>query len=229
MKMEFVRQESNSQLLLRNIPQKFSCHYFLLASSCWPTSSWPISSWPTLCWPTFSTRLDCITTYWHWANYIYHKIYCVILSSTKTKVFFDHITRRNGLEKTKLEGMVTRNRIRCKPWQRWDKDITDVFRTVTAAGRIAGERRPFCNEIWRRGYANLKKLSVCCCSYLGETELALQEHGQTFGRCWQTRVNLRHSTQVSVEKWHSQFGFHKNEKYIQLMELHWTLLNRIKI
>ena len=64
--------------------------------------------------------------------------------------YFGHVTRHNGLAKTIMQGMVAGKRSRGKPRQRWEKDITDTFGTMTAASRVAedsfavasGQRRP---------------------------------------------------------------------------------------
>ena len=40
--------------------------------------------------------------------------------------YFGHVTRHNGLEKTKRQGMVAGKRSRGKPRQKWEKNITDL-------------------------------------------------------------------------------------------------------
>ena len=52
------------------------------------------------------------------------------------------------MSKDSAVGNGGRERIRGKPRQRWEKDMTDVFGVVTAAGRIAGERHRFQKKIW---------------------------------------------------------------------------------
>ena len=54
-----------------------------------------------------------------------------------------HVTRHNGLEKTTIQGMVAGKRSRGKPRQRWEKDITDTFGTMTSASRVAEDRHQF--------------------------------------------------------------------------------------
>ena len=49
---------------------------------------------------------------------------------------FANVKRHDRLEMTILEGIKAGKRTRGKPWQRWEQDITDVFGTVTATGRI---------------------------------------------------------------------------------------------
>ena len=62
--------------------------------------------------------------------------------------YFGHVTRHNGLEKTIMQGMVAGKRSRGKPRQRWEKDITDTFGTMTAASRVAEDRKQFRSDIW---------------------------------------------------------------------------------
>ena len=62
--------------------------------------------------------------------------------------YFCHVTRHNGLEKTIMQGMVAGKRSRGKPRQRWEKDITDTFGTMTAASRVAEDRHQFRRDIW---------------------------------------------------------------------------------
>ena len=62
--------------------------------------------------------------------------------------YFGHVTRHNGLEKTIMQGMVAGKRSRGKPRQRWEKDITDMFGTMTAASRVAEDRKQFRSDIW---------------------------------------------------------------------------------
>ena len=59
-----------------------------------------------------------------------------------------HVTRHNGLEKTIMQGMVAGKRSRGKPRQRWEKDITYTFGTMTAASRVAEDRHQFRIDIW---------------------------------------------------------------------------------
>ena len=78
--------------------------------------------------------------------------------------YFGHVTRHNGLEKTIMQGMVAGKRSRGKPRQRWEKDITDTFGTMTAASRVAEDRKQFRSDIWAatswRGYAPRERESV---------------------------------------------------------------------
>ena len=62
--------------------------------------------------------------------------------------YFGYVTRHNGLEKTIMQGMVAGKRSRGTPRQRWEKDITDTFGTMTAASRVAEDRHPFRKDIW---------------------------------------------------------------------------------
>ena len=61
--------------------------------------------------------------------------------------YFGHVTRHDGLEKTIMQGMVAGRKSRGKPIQRWEKDITDTFGTMTAAGRVAEDRHQFRRDI----------------------------------------------------------------------------------
>lgn len=49
---------------------------------------------------------------------------------------------------TMLRRIVAWERRRGRLIYRWERVITDVFRTVIAAGTIAKERHQFCKEIW---------------------------------------------------------------------------------
>ena len=44
-------------------------------------------------------------------------------------IYFGHVTRHNGLEKTIMQDMVAGERSRGKPRQRCEKYITDIFET----------------------------------------------------------------------------------------------------
>ena len=72
----------------------------------------------------------------------------------------------NGLEKTIMQGMVAGKRSRGKPRQRWEKDITDTFGTMTAASRVAEDRQQFRSDIWaatsQRGYAPRRRNGSIC-------------------------------------------------------------------
>ena len=76
--------------------------------------------------------------------------------------YFGHVTRHDGLEKTIMQGMVAGRKSRGKPIQRWEKDITDTFGTMTAAGRVAEDRHQFRRDIWAatswRGYAPRRRI-----------------------------------------------------------------------
>ena len=80
--------------------------------------------------------------------------------------YFGHVTRHNGLEKTIMQGMVAGKRSRGKPRQRWEKDITDTFGTMTAASRVAEDRKQFRSDIWAAtswwGYAPRRRYSCTC-------------------------------------------------------------------
>ena len=71
---------------------------------------------------------------------------CNFVKRQKRKCF-GYIQKNDGLD-TLLEVIVTRTRSRDKPPLRYEKDATDGFGKLTAAGRIAGERHRFCKKIW---------------------------------------------------------------------------------
>ena len=56
-----------------------------------------------------------------------------------------------------MPGIVAGKWNKGKPRQRWEKDITDTFGTMTAASRVAEDRHRFRKDIWektsRKGYA----------------------------------------------------------------------------
>ena len=62
--------------------------------------------------------------------------------------YFGNVTRHNGLDKTIMQGMVAGKRSRVKPINIWEKDITDTFRTMAAASRVAEDRHQFRTDIW---------------------------------------------------------------------------------
>ena len=85
-------------------------------------------------------------------NWLYN---CVRRQKLK---YFGHVTRHNGLEKTIMQGMVAVKRSRGKPRQRWKKDITDTFGTMTAASRVAEDRHQMLREeedLWEQGTFHL--------------------------------------------------------------------------
>ena len=47
-----------------------------------------------------------------------------------------------------MQGMVAGKRSRGKLRQRWEKDIRDIFGTMTAASRVAEDRNRFHKDIW---------------------------------------------------------------------------------
>ena len=47
------------------------------------------------------------------------------------------------IENTIMQGMVAGERIRGKPRQRWEKDITDAFGTMATASRMAEDMHRF--------------------------------------------------------------------------------------
>ena len=75
-------------------------------------------------------------------NFIYQGCIMSILK------YFGHVTRHDGLEKTIMQGMVVGKRSRGKPRQRWEKDITDTFGTMTAASRVVEDRYQFRSDNW---------------------------------------------------------------------------------
>ena len=94
--------------------------------------------------------------------WIAHPTYCSILNELHLPTnwipimfvrrqklkYFGHVTRHSGLEKTIMQGMVAGKRSLGKPRQRWEKDITYTFGTMTAASRVAEDRQQFRSEIW---------------------------------------------------------------------------------
>ena len=61
------------------------------------------------------------------------KMYTNIHKPTDYTIVFYSL---NGLEKTTMQGMVAWRRSRGKQRQRWEKDITDIFGTMTTATRV---------------------------------------------------------------------------------------------
>ena len=62
--------------------------------------------------------------------------------------YFGQVARRGGLGRTMVQGMVTGRGGRGESRQRWERDITDAFGTMTAASRVAEDRHQFRSEIW---------------------------------------------------------------------------------
>ena len=89
-------------------------------------------------------------------NWLYNFVRCQKLK------YFGHVTRHNSLEKTIMQGMVAGKRRRRKPRQRWEKDITDTFGTMTAASRVAEDRHQFRRDNWAADRSILYPLRCKC-------------------------------------------------------------------
>ena len=68
------------------------------------------------------------------ANSLYHFV------GRQKRKYFGHVTRHDGLQKTIMQAMGTGKRNRGNPRQKWDKDITDIFGTMTTVSRVAEDR-----------------------------------------------------------------------------------------